>query len=84
MRNRTIQYGIDRETGLIVSRVNDEIAVPVLQWESMKPENNFKTSYQLEKFNVFDSIGMIIKWTRKIPIGLKNIHREFWGFTHLT
>lgn len=79
--NRTIQYGIDRETGLVWSRMGSMIALPVLQYNQMLPENNFQTHYALEKFTVIELVGSLglIQWTRKIPAHIKNFHREFWG-----
>jgi hypothetical protein len=79
---KTIQYGIDKETGCVISRINNKIAIPVLQYNDMKPENNFKTSYELEKFDIFSIINYLnnnIKWTKKISKNIKNIHRQFWG-----
>lgn len=80
--NRIITYAINQEDGLVVSRVKDEIAWPILQWDAMTPENSFATSYQLERIPV-SQIGSeyrALKWTKKIPTELKNRHREFWGF----
>jgi hypothetical protein len=78
---KSIRYGIDRETGLAWSRVGSQVALPVLQYNQMGPGDNFKTKYALEKFNVIELMGSygLIKWTRKIPVRLKNLHREFWG-----
>jgi hypothetical protein len=72
---------IDPETNGVWSRIGSEVAIPVLDWNGMKPENNFATNYNLEKFNVSDiysSLSQVIR-TRKIPTELKNIHRKFWG-----
>jgi len=83
---RTIQYGIDTQTGLIVSRVNDQVAWPILDYENMKPENNFSPSYYLEKIPIFSIANLTwnsIKWTRKISIKIKNKHRAFWKFKPL-
>lgn len=80
MGKKTIQYGIDLETGLIISRYDKELAIPVLDYEHMKPENGFETCcYYLEKVCLNELIYMDIKWTRKIPILMKNEHRVFWG-----
>ena len=82
---RNITYAIDTDNGLVISRVDSEVAIPVLQYEKMVPENNFETSYKLEKFNVYDLRpwdGYF--WTKKIPRALKNKHREFWGMKPLT
>lgn len=81
MSNRIITYAVNQEDGLVVSRVGGEIAWPILQWDEMKPENNFQTSYALERIPVL-SVGSeyrALKWTKKIPLELKNRHRAFWG-----
>lgn len=83
MRKRTIQYMIDEETGLVFSRVRSEIAIPVLQFDKMVPENNFANVWELEKMSVYDTIGMSLLHTRKIPIEIKNEHRKFWGMKPL-
>lgn len=79
MRRRTIQYMIDLDTGQVISRVGSEIAIPILQFDKMGPENNFDTIYELEKASVFELQHVVVKNTRKIPIDIKNQHREFWG-----
>lgn len=81
----TIKYMIDPDEGMVYSRIGDEVAIPVLDWEGMKPENRYKTSYNLEKFHVRDLVGCyghLIK-TRKIPQAIKNMHRKFWGMKKL-
>jgi hypothetical protein len=82
---KSIRYGIDRETGLVWSRVGSVIALPVLQYDKMLPENNFQTQYALEKMDVIEVVGSygLIKWTRKIPNRIKNLHRVFWGMKPL-
>jgi len=54
---RNIQYGIDRDTGLVWSRIGSQVAVPVLQYDKMTPQNNFQTIYELEKMDVIHSEG---------------------------
>ena len=83
--SKTIQYGVDSETGLIWSRVGSEVAVPILDFENMTPENNYEENYNLEEMNIFDVAKEVgsLKWTRKIPVEIKNIHRKFWGFAPL-
>ena len=52
----------------------------------MTPQNNFQTIYELEKMDVIEVAGASynsVKWTRKIPTELKNIHRKFWGMKPL-
>jgi hypothetical protein len=84
---RTIQYGIDRNTGLVWSRIGSEVAVPILQYDKMTPKNNFRPTYELEKIDVIHTAGQAynsIRWTRKIPIEIKNRHRKFWGMKKLS
>lgn len=81
-RFRTIQYMIDPSVNnLVYSRVGSEIAIPVLDFEGMNPNNGYKMNYNLEKFNIFnltyDFHNVIC--TRKIPLKIKNFHRKFWG-----
>jgi len=83
---RNITYAIDLETGLVVSRVGSELAWPILDYEGMLPENNYAMNYCLEKISVSSVAGYywsLLKWTRKIPLEIKNIHRRFWGFKEL-
>jgi hypothetical protein len=74
-----IRYGIDRETGLVWSRNGSQVAVPVLQYDKMVPDDNFQTKYALEKFDVIEVVGSLglIQWTRKIPVRLKNYIENF-------
>jgi hypothetical protein len=83
--NKNIRYGIDTSTGLVWSRVRSQVALPVLQFDQMVPDNNFQTQYALEKMDVIEVISSLglVKWTRKIPLRLKNLHRAFWGMKPL-
>lgn len=83
MRQRRIMYAIDTDTGMIVSRVESQYAWPILDFEGMKPENNFQTNYFLEKISVYEAHGTRLHHTRKIPIEAKNFHRVFWGMKPL-
>ena len=51
----------------------------------MTPENKYKMQFNLEKENVLSVAYSMrfITWTRKIPIEIKNYHREFWGMKPL-
>jgi hypothetical protein len=75
---RTIQYAVD-ENGLFWSRVGSEVAFPVLDYESMTPENNYNETYHLEKGSIYTTIGQYLVWTKNLPISAKNEHRKFWG-----
>ena len=84
-RQRRISYMIDPETGMAYSRVGNEVAIPVLDFDGMKPENRYETNYNLEKFNVLHIASHLNQCigTRKIPVEIKNRHREFWGMKRL-
>lgn len=86
MNKNRIEYAIDTETGLFISRVNSEVAIPILGYDDMTPENNFDGQYHLEKIDVISLSRTwdIYKWTRKIPFDIKNQHRKFWGKKPLT
>ena len=84
-RGRRIQYALDLDTGTVWSRVGDEVAVPVLDFAGMLPENGWEMNYNLEKMKVHDIVrGTALQWTRKIPMAIKNLHRKFWGMKPLT
>ena len=83
-RNKTIQYAIDLDTNLVISRVQSEVLIPILDFEEMNPNNNFQLTYILEKCSIYDTIGLALKWTKKIPIEIKNIHRKAWGMKLLS
>ena len=85
--NRIITYAVSKDDGLVISRVGSEVAVPVLQYEKIGEGGDFTKplEYELEKFPVLSlaSEWPLYKWTKKIPVELKNKHREFWGFKKL-
>ena len=85
--NRIITYAINKDDGIVWSRVGSEVAVPVLDFAKIGENGDFTgpMEYNLEKFPVV-SIGREwarLKWTKKIPLSLKNKHREFWGMKPL-
>lgn len=90
--NRIITYCIDQD-GIVYSRVASEVAIPVLDYEAIgNGGNGFEKGdfrgpmlYNLEKFPVHSlSHGWAgLKWTKKIPVKLKNKHRKFWGMPPL-
>jgi len=84
-RRRIITYAIDQETGMVVSRVGNEVYHPVLDFEGMTPENNFHMGYFYMKMPIrhLGPCWWMYKWTKKIPVEIKNFHREFWGFKPL-
>lgn len=83
---KNITYAIDVDTNLVISRVDDEVAWPILDYEGMLPENNYAMNYNLEKISVSSLSARNwngLKWTKKIPVDVKNLHRRFWGFKEL-
>ena len=84
---RIITYGINKNDGLVISRVGSEIAIPVLDFEKIGKNGDFTTpaEYHLETFPVL-SLGREYsryRWTKKVPVRLKNRHRKFWGMKPL-
>lgn len=89
---KTITYGIDLDTGLVFSRLEGDptvgdmkIAVPVLQYERIGENGDFTKplEYRLERMSTTALIHARLRWTRKIPLDAKNLHREFWGLQPL-
>jgi hypothetical protein len=81
----TIQYGVDKNSGMIWSKVGYSFAVPVLQTDQMTKKNGLHPIFELEKFEIDEvntSLGTI-KWTQIVPNQIKNLHREFWGMKPL-
>ena len=82
--SRTITYAVDKVSGMIFSRVGQEVAIPILDFEGMTPENHFQTTYNLEKFSIYIAYqGTDLVWTKKISNAAKNVHREFWNMKPL-
>jgi len=88
-RQRRIRYGVDQDTGLVCSELmgsseKENIAFPVLDFAGMTHKNGYEIKYFLEKMSPFHVHPHChIVWTRKIPVEIKNKHREFWGMKPL-
>ena len=91
--NRIITYAVHRENGAVISRVGSYLAWPVLDYATIGrggggyQPGDFRgpMKYRLEK-TPLTSVGsqwVMLKWTKKIPLRLKNRHRRFWGFSPL-
>lgn len=91
---RCLTFAVSKEDGMVYSRCGDEIAYPVLQFGKIGEGGDFTQpfgdftqpfEYQLEKSSVFSfsHCWPMLRWTRKIPVELKNLHRKFWGFKPL-
>lgn len=83
-RQKRVYYGIDLHTGFIFSRFQGQLAIHIIDFEGMKPENNFQMKTYLEKFPDQQALmHMPHVFTRKIPVAIKNQHRVFWGLKPL-
>lgn len=84
-RQRTIQYGIDEATGYVVSRVGSEVAFFVIGFKDMKAEDGYAVKGNLERMPILEVAPSLraVRWTRKIPVATKNLHRKFWGMKPL-
>lgn len=85
---KTITYAISPNGGLVYSRVDSEVAIPVYQFDEFGKDGDFSgpIPMKLERFPVFSLDGAEwngLKWTRKIPVEIKNRHRKFWGMKPL-
>jgi hypothetical protein len=91
-RNRSIRYGVDQDTGLVVSRVGNEVAWPVLDFEAIGQggdgyapgDFNGPTRYELHKFPAGQGDNRRVRWTRNVPFEAMTEHRAFWGFPPIT
>lgn len=81
--NRTITYAIDKSDGLVYSRIGSMIAVPVLQWDKIGADGDYTAplEYQLERCSVYELsyYWSQLRWTKKIPVEIKNLHRSTGG-----
>lgn len=70
--NKIITYGIEAETGTVISRVGGEVAYPVLDFAAIGQggdgyapgDFNGPTRYDLEKMSVYDIDYRTIRWTK--------------------
>lgn len=94
---RTITYAIHPD-GLVYSRFRENmncrgIAIPVLLYDKLGKDDDGNDTgdftapfeYELQVFPVRSLLPTmsVLRWTKKIPIPLKNRHREFWGLPPL-
>jgi hypothetical protein len=84
----TITYAVDLDTGRAWSRVEGhptagdlKVAVAVLDYERIGEGGSFSgpLTYNLEAMDVSALIHARLRWTRKVPLEAKNLHRRFWG-----
>jgi hypothetical protein len=84
---KQITYAVSKDDGLVYSRVGSEIAIPVLQFDRIGRNGDFTQplEYELEKCRVLELADYWprLRWTKKIPVRTKNLHRQFWGMRPL-
>ena len=89
---KTITYAIDLDTGQVWSRLegdpsvgDQKIAVPVLQYDKIGEGGDFSKplTYRPERMDVTALIHARLRWTRKVPVQIRNQHRRFWGLKPL-
>ena len=86
--SRVITYAVHKEDGLVISRMGDQIAYPVIEYEAIYANGSFgnPVTRYLEKIPLTaipESLWKKFNWTKKVPIEIKNKHREFWGLKAL-
>ncbi len=85
-RMRVIMYGID-ERGQVWSRVGDQVMAPFLDYEKIGEGGDFTAplTYHYERLLVPECASSLaeLRWTKKIPVEIKNKHRAMWGFKPL-
>jgi hypothetical protein len=84
---KQITYAVEKETGLVISRVGSELCIPVMDFEGIGKGGDYTKpiEYTPQKFplSALNWTYQNYRWTKKIPIEIKNLHREFWGFKPL-
>jgi len=84
---RHITYAVHGRDGLVISRVGSELAWPILDYDAIGKDGDFTSplQYKLKTIPVHEAIRewAMLKWTRKIPIEIKNLHRAYWGMKPL-
>ena len=87
--NNHLHYAIHRRDDVMVSRLGNELAWPLLDYAAIGQNGDFRAplKFALKKVSV-NSIGAnnewaMLVWTRYVPTSIKNEHRKFWGFKPL-
>ena len=85
MVERRVTFAVDRNTGMVYSRVGDRVAVPVPLDTGMRLRGLTEPQSSLESFPIY---AIRQRWanlhsTQRIPIHIQNIHREFWRLPKL-
>lgn len=89
---KTITYAVDLDTGQVWSRLegdlavgDQKIAVPILEYDKIGEGGDFTRPfiYYLERMDTTALIHARLRWTRKVPLEIRNQHRQFWGLKPL-
>jgi hypothetical protein len=64
---------------------NDKIAIPILDYDRIGEGGDFTgpLTYHLEAMGIDALFHARLKWTRKAPSAVKDMHRAFWGMPPL-
>lgn len=85
---KTICYAIDLDTDLVISRVwpSGHYLWPVLDYDEFGNDGDFSGEIPI-RYEEFRSpmceVGARLRWTKKIPVAIKNVHRKHWGMKPL-
>lgn len=87
-KGKRITYAVHQFDGIVISRVGNELAWPILDYQAIGEGGDFTKpfKYNLEKMPVLRTSTYDwsrLHWTKKIPVPLKNLHRAFWGMPPL-
>jgi len=81
---RNITYGVDGES--FYARCGDRVAFLELDYVNMTKENNFESKYIIfDVFihNILPDVWNDIRWTKKIPLSIKNQFRKYFKLPEL-
>lgn len=78
---KNITYAVNKDG--IYARCGDRMAFFELDYKNMKPENNFKEKYTISDYSVFEFCEQNLRWTKKIPLHIKNAFRKHFGMSEL-
>jgi hypothetical protein len=78
---KNITYGVDSET--FYARCGDRVAFFELDYKNMKAENSFEAKYVIGSCPVFQMDISSIRFTKKIPLSIKNQFRKHFKLPEL-
>lgn len=78
---KNITYAVNKDG--FYARCGDRMAFFELDYKNMKPENNFEEKYTISDCSVFEFGEQNVRWTKKIPLHIKNAFRKHFGMSVL-